>query len=78
MSVPFWVYIYTVYVSAATPNLSTVKTISVTEAVVTTLDSYNAGEHVDDDDITDEKVDGRMTHVRARERAVFIISSQNK
>ena len=34
------------HVPATTPNLSTVKAISVTEAAAATLDFYNAGDHV--------------------------------
>ena len=46
---------------AETPNLRTAQSMCAAEAAATTPDTYNAGEHVDDDntivDISDQNID---------------------
>ena len=51
---------------ANTPNLRTAEAISAAEAAAATLDAYNAGEHVNDGNTTDEqKDDDSMTACQA-------------
>ena len=52
-----------------TPNLRTAEAMSAAEAAAATLDAYNAGEHVDDGNTTDEAKSGdSVSSARARTR----------